>query len=929
MSNDFKNTLNLPKTDFPMRANLANREPERLKHWESFRIYQEVLKKNSEGIPFVLHDGPPYANGNIHLGHALNKVLKDIIIRYKSMRGYRAPYVPGWDCHGLPIEQQVLKKVGSKIHEMEPVDLRRLCHDYAEKFVNLQKDQFKRLGINGDWDEPYLTFNPKFEAGILSCLKDLVSNGLVKKGFRCVHWDTTFRTALAEAEIEHKAHTSDSIYVRFPLIDSEKFSELEGLSNISFVIWTTTPWTLPANLGVSLNPNLKYVAIEHDGQTSIVAEELAQSFQENCKIKEGKIVATFNVENFDRARCCHPIFGNKTSLIMLGEHVTLEQGTGCVHTAPGHGADDFNIGKKYGLPVLVPVDERGCFTSDYPDMEGVHVFSANPKIIEILEENKLLLSATKVTHEYPYSWRSHKPIIFRATEQWFFELNIGDVKNKAINAIDNDVQWIPRWGYERIHSMVENRPDWCLSRQRSWGVPIPSIRSKKSGESFLNIQIINKFIEKVKRQGSNCWYTDSLEDFWSEGIVYEPTGESHPDDFEKEFDILDVWFDSGASHIACLEQDERLSSPADLYLEGSDQHRGWFQSALLTSIGSRDRAPYKAVLTHGFVLDGKGKAMSKSAGNVISPKQLIDKLGADVVRLWVSSEDYRNDLKVSDEIIDRIAETYRLFRNTLRFQISNLFDFIYENDAIALEKLRPLDKWALHQLSELIESVTAAYDSYEFHKVYQICNKYCAVTLSALYHDMLKDRLYTFDSESSDRRSAQTVVYHSLKTLMRLMAPILVFTSDEAFSFNEENKNLINDSVHLQSWPEIPKNWLNSEIAKDVSQLLKIRSLAYEKLEVLRQNKEIGQSLEAQITISGNPNNSDFELLLKYEEMLTELFIASKVILVENSNVSETSIEFHTKHASGERCPRCWYWIDSNNGCSRSSECPMVKQECT
>jgi len=930
MAANFKDSLNLPRTGFPMRANLGSREPERLAHWESCNLYQQVLSKNEGGPSFILHDGPPYANGDIHLGHALNKIIKDIIVRYKSMRGFHAPYVPGWDCHGLPIEQIILKRIGEKVNEMKPEQLRELCRENAAKYVNIQREQFKRLGVAGDWERPYLTFDSQYEAGVLRCLRDLVARGLVRRGFRTVHWDPVFRTALAEAEIEHHSHVSDSIYVRFPLRNPAEFKELNGLSNVSLVIWTTTPWTLPANLGVCLHPEFDYVAISHGEQTYVVAEALAESFLKACKIENGAIGAKFKAASFERGECGHPIFPDRTSLIMLGKHVTLEQGTGCVHTAPGHGSDDFEVGRRYGLPVVVPVDDSGCFTAEYPDMEGVSVFDANPKIVTALSEKGLLVGAGKITHEYPYSWRSNHPIIFRATEQWFMELGEGNVREKALAAIDGDVQWIPHWGQARIRSMVENRPDWCLSRQRAWGVPIPAIRSKKSGKSILDVRVIDSFIKVVEEKGSDAWFIEPLERFLPEGFVHEPTGESSPEDFEKQYDILDVWFESGASHIACLEQDERLSSPADLYLEGSDQHRGWFQSALLTAMGSRDRAPFRAVLTHGFILDGKGNAMSKSKGNVISPLKLTNKTGADVLRLWVISEDYSNDMAISDEILKHIGEAYRNIRNALRYQLGNLYDFDPQANATPPEQLWPIDAWALHKTAGLIRQVTEAYEAYEFHKIYQLCNKFCAVTLSATYHDILKDRLYTYGDNSPGRRSAQTVLHSILQTLMRLLAPVLVFTTDEAYSFSSSDSELTEGSIHLQSWPEDLETRLDPETISEVEQLLKVSNLVNEKLESLRREKIIGQSLEAAVSFSGGRNNAQYKLLQKHEPSLTEICIVSQINLTESPDPDE-SLSIEAVHAEGERCPRCWRWLNElvkaqpADVCSRCQEATQTQ----
>lgn len=927
MSKDFKATLNLPLTGFPLRAKSVQREPERLAHWESLNLYERIQEKNRGHTSFILHDGPPYANGDIHLGHALNKILKDIILRYRSMSGFRTPYVPGWDCHGLPIEQQVLKKTGPKVLEMSPAEVRRLCHDYAAHYVEVQREQFKRLGILGDWDNPYITFDPKFEAGILQCLRDLTANGLVRRGFKVVHWDPLFRTALAEAEIEYHSRTSEAIYVRFPLLQTERYPFLADLPKVSLVIWTTTPWTLPANAGVCLHPSLSYVAIEFQGNTSIVAEGLAKEFTKACGIESSTIKARFSSSDLAYGLCRHPIHREKTSQIILGNHVTLEQGTGCVHIAPGHGVDDFQVAQKYKLPVSVPVDEKGCFTEEYPEMQGINVFKANPTIIKRLEDTGLLLAAGKVSHDYPFSWRSKQPVIFRATEQWFMELGEGKVREKALEVIDSSVQWYPRWGYERIRSMVENRPDWCLSRQRSWGVPIPAIRSKKTGESILNVAVIDAFIERVRQVGSDAWFNEPLEQFLPEDFVHEPTGESTADDFVKEFDILDVWFDSGSSHIASLEQDDRLSAPADLYLEGSDQHRGWFQSALLTSIGTRGCAPYKAVLTHGFVLDGEGKAMSKSVGNSISPLDLVKSTGGDILRLWVASVDYRNDVRASREILSHVVETYRKIRNTLRYQIGNLTGFDFDRDSVSVVNLLPIDAWALHQTALLINQTKRAYENYEFQKVYQLINRFCTVTLSSIYHDILKDRLYTFAANSKERRSAQTVIYHSFHTLSRLLAPILVFTTDESYSFARANCSYLEDSIHLQSLPLARNDWLNPGLLAEIDQLLGVRDQVNDELEKLRREKIIGQSLEARIDLVGSEKSELFQMLSQYRSILPELFIVSEVSLHKTPSASE-NLRITAQKCLGLRCPRCWRWVQieaalDGSPCPRTP-CPMT-----
>jgi isoleucyl-tRNA synthetase len=900
-----KDTLLLPKTDFPMRAGLARREPARLAHWEKNGLYQRVIEHRRAAPRFILHDGPPYANGDIHMGHALNKILKDIVVRYKTMRGYQAPYVPGWDCHGLPIEQQILKKIGERIHSMDPLELRRLCQAYAAEWIDRQREQFKRLGILGDWEQPYTTMQPGYEAGILKVLLALTRRGLVRKGHKAVHWDPVFRTALAEAEIEYHRHRSPSIHVAMPLLDPGSHPELAGIDEIAFVIWTTTPWTMPANLGISLHPDFTYAAVRTvDGRHYIVAADLVDAFVTECDLAGAQVVAQFPATGFDRCLARHPVFPDRTSLIMLGRHVTSERGTGCVHTAPGHGADDFNIGRAYGLPVFCPVDDKGCYTDEFPEMAGVNVFAANPRVVELLRARGLLLGHTTIEHDYPFSWRSNQPIIFRATEQWFIELAEGGIREQALAAIDHAVQWIPEWGCERIRGMVERRPEWCVSRQRHWGVPIPAIRSRKGGGSLLDPRILERFIEVVAEQGSDAWYAEPLERFIPADFVHPETGESDPADFEKEFDILDVWFDSGASHGAVLEQDPRLGLPADLYLEGSDQHRGWFQSALLTAIGARGAAPYRSVLTHGFVLDGDGRAMSKSLGNVISPLTLINDVGADILRLWVAATDYRGDVAISPEIIQTNADAYRTIRNTIRFQLGNLADFDPARHLVDPARLTPLDRWALHQLAELVAAVTAACDTYEFHRVFHLLNRFYTVTLSARYHDVLKDRLYTFPADDPARRSAQTVIHHHLRTLLRLLAPFIVFTADEAWSFLVAGSEYAGPSVHLEDWPDSPAAWSASEVHADVEALFRIREQVNEQLEHLRTDKIIGKSIEAGLVFSGPATDLEFSLLGRYSDWLAELFIVSAVEL--RIDPAATQLSLTAAPATGERCPRCW-----------------------
>ena len=901
---DYKPTINLPKTDFPMKAALTEREPERLARWESSRLYDQILANRADAPDFSLHDGPPYANGNIHIGHALNKILKDLVTRYKSMAGFRSYYVPGFDCHGLPIEQKVLSDLKGKAATMSPAEIRALCHAEAVKWIGVQIEQFKRLGIQGDWDHPYRTLDHDVEVGILQALRDMIARGFVRKGFKPVLWDPVYRTALAEAEIEYATHVSDSIYVKFPLIDSESVPGLAGLANVSLVIWTTTPWTLPANLAVSLNPDFEYVVIGYGDEHYIVARGLAEAFIAACKLSPASVVATVNPRDLERKTAQHPIFDDKTSLIILGEHVTLEAGTGAVHTAPGHGVDDFNVGKRYGLDVFVPVDGAGNYTEDYPAMQGVNIFKANPEIVELLRASGLLVGHSKYEHQYPHSWRSHKPVIFRATAQWFIELDTSGIREKALKAIDEDVQWIPAWGRDRIFNMVTARPEWCLSRQRAWGVPIPSIRSKQTGDSVLDIRIVEKLMERVATSGTDVWFTEPLEAFWPEGFVYEPTGENKPEDFEKEFDIVDVWFDSGSTHIAVLEKREGLSSPAAMYLEGSDQHRGWFQSSLLIGIGTRDCPPFKNVLTHGFILDGKGEAMSKSKGNVISPAEIIKEMGADGLRLWVVSEDYRADMKISKDILKRVSEAYRRIRNTFRFLLGNISDFDPAQHALPVDQLDGHDRYTLAQLNELIEKVGAAFESYEYHRIYHLAHNFCAVTLSARYLDMIKDRMYCSAPADATRRSAQTTSYAIAQTLARLLAPVLVFTMDEVWEFGKFGPE---SSVHLADFPKPNPQWAATpELNAKWERLLDAKSIANVALERAREEKTIGNSLDAAVTLTPR-NDEEREFLTKNLANLKYLFIVSQVeIEASNADSGAEALLARVVKASGGKCERCW-----------------------
>lgn len=925
-----KATLCLPKTNFPMRANLAQREPELLARWASMKLYQKLQARPSRG-EFILHDGPPYANGHIHIGHALNKILKDIVVRYHAMTGKRTPYVPGWDCHGLPIEQKVTSELGPRKAEKTPLEIRQLCEQYALKWSRTQSEEFQRLGVVGDWDNPYLTLQPDVEVGILGALRELVASGYVYKGMKPVFWCAECQTALADAEVEYEEHSSPSIYVKFPIIQPEKNEAVAALCRPSIVIWTTTPWTLPANLAVSLHPDFVYVAIRvqgPDGQPEdyIVAKDLLEHFAKDAGIGEFSVVKEIRAPQLEHLECEHPVQPDKTSKVILGTHVTAEQGTGAVHTAPGHGMEDFIVCQAYGIPTLVPVDAKGCFTRDFQLMEGMNVWEANGPIIRYLDERDLLVKAGKIEHSYPHCWRCHQPIIYRATEQWFMRVDHEDLRVKALKFIDDAIEWIPKWGHDRIYNMMATRPDWCLSRQRVWGVPIPAVVCKQCRRSTLDVKVIERFMETVASRGTNAWFEDPVERFLPEGFTCSECGGQ---EFEKEDNILDVWFDSGATHLAVLERRPELRWPADLYLEGSDQHRGWFQSSLIIALGTRGAPPYRAVLTHGFVLDGKGEAMSKSKGNVIAPEEIIAKYGADVLRLWVASQDYRADCRVSQEILDRVGEAYRRIRNTFRYLLGNLSDFDPEQHALAYAQLQEIDRWILHELYELSEQVQQAYSDYEFHKVYHWLHEFCVVQLSAIYLDILKDRLYCSGVNSPERRAAQTTQYWLFQHLVRLAAPILVFTADEAFTHLAKS----GESVHLETFLKPDEQWKQPQLGAEWNQLLEVRSEVLRALEEARQVKRaIGQSLEARVALV--PKNTQWrELLERHRSDLAEIFITSQAEIVDEPLPAETIVatfEGNAAHVSvalalGSKCERCWRILPS---VGTDAEYPTICDRC-
>lgn len=796
---DYGKTLNLPQTDFPMRGNLPKKEPEILDKWEEMDIYKKVQEANKGNKKFVLHDGPPYANGDIHLGHTLNKILKDIIVKYHSQRGYDAPYVPGWDTHGLPIELRAIQDLNLNRKEIDLVKFREYCRDYALKYIGIQKEQFKRLGIRGDWDDPYITLKPEYEAEQITVFGEMAKKGYIYKGLKPVYWCSQCETALAEAEVEYHEKRSPSIYVKFPVKDAKGLFDEEQ----SFVvIWTTTPWTLPANLAIALHPEYVYQLIQIEKEKFLMAKDLVADVLKAVGYEgEYTIVKEFVGKELDRVLCVHP-FLDRDSLVILGEHVTLDQGTGCVHTAPGHGVEDFEVAKKYNLDILSPVDNTGTFTQEAGALAGIKTEDANKLITEELDKSGYLLKLDFIKHQYPHCWRCKTPTLYRATEQWF--ASIDGFRQEALDAI-NQVKFIPAWGRDRIYNMIADRSDWCISRQRTWGVPIPIFYCQDCNKEIINDETIEHIKGLFKEHGSDIWFAKDAEDLVPEGLTCSECGGKK---FRKETDIMDVWFDSGSSHKAVLTTREELKWPADLYLEGSDQHRGWFNSSLSTSVATTGRAPYEAVLTHGFLVDEKGRKMSKSLGNGIDPLEVINEMGADILRLWVSSADYRSDVAVSPGILKQATESYRKIRNTFRYMLGNLYDFDVNQDRVPYDQLLELDKWAILKLAKLVKRVTKAYDDYEFHVVYHGVHNFCTVDLSAFYLDVVKDRLYTSQASSLERRSAQTVIYDICTALVKVLTPILAFTTEEIWSYLPlENKP---ESVQLAGWPSIEENIFKS-----------------------------------------------------------------------------------------------------------------------
>jgi isoleucyl-tRNA synthetase len=906
-SMDYKKTLNLPSTGFPMKANLARREPEQLKQWDETHLYEQIREASQGRVRFILHDGPPYANGHIHIGTALNKILKDVVVRSRQMAGFDAVYVPGWDCHGLPIEHNVDKELGEKKKELSMSQVRRFCRAYAEKFIDIQRNEFKRLGVMGDWGRPYLTMNYQYEATIArECMKFAQQGNLVRSK-KPIHWCFTCQTALAEAEIEYQDESTDSIFVRFELLDDlvGDYPELAG-KKVYVVIWTTTPWTLPANLAVALHPEFEYAAVDvGSGEVYILARELVEACMSSFGIREYTLLARLDPQVLERKRCRHPLYARE-SLIVLGRHVTLDAGTGCVHTAPGHGREDYDVGLSYGLDVYSPVDDRGRFSADVGYFNGQFVFDANSNIIAKLKETGALVQAARFGHSYPHCWRCKQPVIFRATPQWFISMEKTGLRRKSLAAIDR-VQWVPRWGRERIYGMIENRPDWCVSRQRAWGVPI-TVFYCDACEALLVDDAVNDTIYRMfLEHGADIWFERGASEILPAELRCPACGNGS---FIKETDILDVWFDSGVSHAAVLETREDLHWPADLYLEGSDQHRGWFHSSLLTAVGTRDAAPYRAVLTHGFVVDADGHKMSKSLGNVVAPSEVIDKYGAEILRLWVAASDYQEDVRISDTILAQLSDAYRRIRNTQRFILGNLAGFDPQTDAVPPAGMLEFDRFILHRLQLLVERAHRAYDAYEYHTIYHALCNFCTVDLSALYLDVLKDRLYTAPRKSRRRRSAQTALYLLVDALARVMAPLLPFTADEVWQHMPAVAGRP-ASIHLTLLPEPDARLKDPELAERWEKLLLVRGEVTKALETARADKRIGHALDAAVTLFASAPLYD-ELTL-YADELRSLFIVSNVALQNAAapgdafeSVELTGLKITVAPAAGKKCERCW-----------------------
>ncbi|MDD5086005.1 MAG: isoleucine--tRNA ligase [Candidatus Omnitrophica bacterium] len=924
---DYSKTVNLPKTSFPMKADLARREPETLKAWKAAKLYERIRERSRSFAKYILHDGPPYANGHIHAGHALNKVLKDIVVKYKTMKGFNAVYVPGWDCHGLPIEHQLFKEMKKTKAEVDKVSFRKEARNYAKRFVDVQREEFERLGVFGDWDKPYLTMDFSYQAVIVDSFYRLYKDGYIYRGRKPIHWCAACETALAEAELEYEDKISPSVYVLFQVDEgAESASEAARLikklrqntKGMPYVlIWTTTPWTLPANVAVAFHPELTYLFVASGDRILVFAESLYDEIVGKLKLEHPHVLGRLKGKAFEGLKCRHP-FIERQSVAVLADFVSQVEGTGIVHIAPGHGEEDYEIGLRYKLPVLSPVDERGRFTGEFPLMTGLSVFAANKKVTELLTEKGQLPFEETVHHSYPHCWRCKKPVIFRATPQWFLKVDHHNLRGKLMEVVNDGKKtvWIPEWGKNRILGMLETRPDWCLSRQRYWGVPLTVFYCSACETVLFNDKVAQEIIRLVEKDGADIWFEKDVKELLAPGTKCSKCGSTS---FKKEEDIIDVWFDSGVSHQAVLRKHPDLSFPCDLYLEGSDQHRGWFQTSLITSVALEGQSPFKTVLTHGFVVDGEGKKMSKSAGNVVAPQDIMSSNGADVLRLWVSSCDYNFDIRLSGEIIKRLVEAYRRFRNTFRYTLGNLYDFKPKEDCVGFDKMDSVDRWALGRSLLMVDEVTASYEDFRFHQIYRLVQDFCAVDMSSFYLDVLKDRLYCSRPDDPKRRSSQTALYFILRNLVKVLAPLIPFTAEEVWRSYPIQPGF--QSVHEADWPKGHPDMIDEDAIRAWSNIIRVRDRVNVRIEAMRARGEIGSSLETKVSLSFS-DEVFYNELKKREHDLRLAFIVSgvsldkkrdldpayqeEVVLLFSDKERKVAFEVKVGRADGAKCERCW-----------------------
>ncbi len=923
MSTDYKNTLSLPETAFPMRANLAKREPGFLDFWKERDIYGKMLKKREGAPSFVLHDGPPYANGHIHIGTAFNKILKDFIPKFKAMKGYYAPYVPGWDTHGLPIELHVIKSLGVTKDTVDPVLLREKCTEYALQFRDIQREEFVRLGVLGDWENPYMTLHPEYEAAQLGAFADLVEKGLVYKGQKPVYWCVDCQTALAAAEIEYWDESSPSIFVAYALPGAEALLPVLAGEDVNVIVWTTTPWTLPASMAVAIGPDHEYVFLRAGKKTYLLAKALVESVAKETGLVFEEELGVVKGASLQGVDAVHPFYPERRTPLLPADYVLLDTGTGCVHTAPGHGVEDYETGVKFGLEVYNPVDDKGRFKEGTGLVDGLSLDAGSKKIFEILTENGRLLGNSKIQHSYPHCWRCKKPVIFRSTDQWF--VSVADFRENALKTIENDVRWIPDWGKDRIFNMVRDRSDWCISRQRIWGVPIPAFYCNDCGKPILTEDRIRAVQALVVEQGCSAWWRMSPEELLGDLCVCHHCGSSN---LRKETDIMDVWFDSGTSHAGVLKTRPELKWPADMYLEGSDQHRGWFQTSLLTSVGMYGRAPYEQVLTHGFIMDGEGRKMSKSLGNVVAPQEVIKEYGADILRLWVASTDYRNDVRISNTIIKNLSESYRRIRNTARYLLANLNDFS-PTDSVSFDEMLEMDRWILMKLNSIIGKANNAYDNYEFHIPTFAIHQFCVNELSAFYLDASKDRMYADGKNSLSRKSGQTAMWMVLSALTRMLAPVLSFTAEEIWQEMRTIDASLPESVFLSDWPEPQAGMSDAGIEAKWEKALIVRSAVSRVLEVARGGGIIGHALDARVEVE-RQNAAAAAESFSDEDFKTFSIVSgfrwtdaiSGMCVVQTDE--ETGIRVGVDKALGEKCPRCWQYTETPDAEGLCPRCSRV-----